>query len=77
MRRHSLRHGWLLACLTALTFTVVARSQQVALHVYDAAGNELRWERFRLVEENWRDIQTSDLTERSPLCDAVGSVIKC
>lgn len=50
-------------------FTVVAHPQQVAFHVYDAAGNELRWERFRLVEENWRDIQTLDLTERTLLCD--------
>lgn len=69
MHRYSLRRSCFLACLTIFAFTVVARPQEVAFHVYDAEGRELRWGKFRAVEENWHDIQTSDLTERTLLCD--------
>ena len=69
MHRRNSGLSYLLAFLSALLFPVVVLSQQVAFHVYDAEGNELRWEKFRFVEENWLDIQTSGYTERKPLCD--------
>lgn len=69
MHIYNLRRSCFLASLAIFLFAVTARPQQVEFHVYDAEGNELRWEKFRAVEENWRDIQTPDLTERSPLCD--------
>jgi hypothetical protein len=62
-------HRYILACLMILVFSAVARPQKVVFHVYDAEGKELRWDKFRHVEENWRDIQTLGLTERTLLCD--------
>lgn len=69
MHTYHLRRRYFLALLATLLFAVAARSQEVYFHVYDSAGKELRWERFRDIQRNQRDIRKHGETERGPLCD--------
>jgi hypothetical protein len=53
-----------------LVYPALTQAQQFGFRVYDASGREIRWERFRQIEENWKAIEGSGDTERPGLCSA-------
>lgn len=66
----------LLAICIPLAARGEAQAPRFGFRAYDSSGTELRWERFRQVEENWKTTEGRD-SERRLLCDYCKSTREC